>query len=75
MACRLFRAKPLLSTRANAHLLSIGPLGTNFSEIQSKIQKFSFKKMHLKMSSAKWQPFYSGGDKLSHFNESIDLTH
>ena len=28
-------------------LLSIGPSGTNFSEILTKIQKFSFTKMHL----------------------------
>ena len=33
--------------------LLIEPLGTNFSEIWSAIQTFSFKKMHLKMSSAK----------------------
>ena len=37
----------------------IGPLGTNFSEILKVIQTFSFKKMHLKMSSAKWGPFVS----------------
>ena len=29
----------------------------NFSEILIKIDSFSFKKMHLKMSSAKWRPF------------------
>ena len=29
------------------------PLGINFSEILIKIKTFSFKKMHLKMSSAK----------------------
>ena len=33
----------------------IGPLGTNFSEILIAIEAFSFKKMHLKMSSAKWR--------------------
>ena len=32
----------------NAEILSIGPLGTNFSEILIRIQTFSFKKMHLK---------------------------
>ena len=37
----------------NAGLLSIGPLRTNFSDILIKIQHFSLKKMHLKMSSAK----------------------
>ena len=43
----------------NAGLLLIGPLGTNFSEILIGIQTFSFKKMHLKMSSAKRRPFVS----------------
>ena len=41
----------------NAGILLIGPLGTNFSEILIRIHKFSFMKMHLKMSSAKWRPF------------------
>ena len=44
----------------NAGILLIGPLGTNFSEILSEIHSFSFKKMHLKMSSAKWRPFCFG---------------
>ena len=44
----------------NAVLLSIGPLGTNFSQIVFEIQTFSFKKMHLKMSSGKYQPFCLG---------------
>ena len=43
----------------NAGILLIGPLGTNFSENFIGIQTFSFKKMHLKMSSAKWRPFFS----------------
>ena len=37
----------------NAGMLLIEPLGTNFNEILIEIQIFSFKKMHLKMSSAK----------------------
>ena len=37
----------------NAGILLIGPLGTNFSKILIEIHKFSFKKMHLKMSSGK----------------------
>ena len=37
----------------NAGSLSIGTLRTYFSEISIKIQQFSLKKMHLKMSSAK----------------------
>ena len=41
----------------NAGLLLIGPLGTNFSEILIEILTFSFKKLHLKVSSAKWHPF------------------
>ena len=44
----------------NAGILLIGPLGTNFSEILIGIQTISFKKMHLKMSSAKWRPFCLG---------------
>ena len=40
----------------NAGILLIGPLETNFSEILIRIQAFSFKKMHLKMSSGKWRP-------------------
>ena len=45
---------------ANAGILIIGPLGTYFSENITGIQAFSFKKMHLKMSSAKWRPFCLG---------------
>ena len=45
----------------NAGLLVIRHLGTNFSEILIGIQTFSFKKMHLKMSSAKWRPFFCLG--------------
>ena len=41
----------------NDGILLFGPLGTNFSEVLIGIQTFSFKKMHLKMSSAKWRPF------------------
>ena len=44
----------------NAGILLIGPLGTNFSEIFIEILTFSFKKMRLKVSSAKWRPFYLG---------------
>ena len=41
----------------NCGILLIGTLGTNFSEILIEIQTFSFKKMRLKVSSAKWRPF------------------
>ena len=44
----------------NAGILLIGPWGTNFSEILIGIHKFSFKKINLKMSSAKWRPFCLG---------------
>ena len=40
----------------NAGILLIGPSGTNFSEILIEIITFSFKKMRLKVSSAKWRP-------------------
>ena len=46
-------------------LLSIGPLGTNFSEISIKIQKFSCKKLHLKILSAKWRISCPGEDQSS----------
>ena len=41
----------------NAGMLYIGPLGTNFSEISIQILTFSFKKMRLKVWSAKLRPF------------------
>ena len=41
----------------NAGVLLIGTSGTNFGEILSEIHTFSFKTMHLKMSSAKWWKF------------------
>ena len=44
----------------NAGILLIGPLGTNFSEILIGVQTFSFKKMHLKMSSGQCRPFCPG---------------
>ena len=42
--------------------------GTNFSEILIKIHTFSFKQMHLKMLSGKWQTFCLGLNVLKHFN-------
>ena len=42
---------------SNAGVLSIGSLGTNFCEISIHINIFSFKKIHLIWSSAKWRPF------------------
>ena len=51
----------------NAGILLFGPRpwGTNFSEISIGIQTFSFEKMHLKLSSAKWRPFCLGLNVLS----------
>ena len=44
----------------NDGILLIRPLGTNFSEILIEIHTFSIKKVHLKMSSAKWCLFCLG---------------
>ena len=50
----------------NAGILLIRPLGTNFSEMLIEILTFSFKKIHLKMSSGKWRPFCLGLNVLTH---------
>ena len=52
----------------NDRILSIRPLATNFNETLIGIQTSSFKKMYLKMSSAKWCPFCLGLNvlKVSH---------
>ena len=42
-----------------AGILLIGPLVTNHDEIIIKIQQMFFKKMHLKISSAKFRHFFS----------------
>ena len=52
----------------NAGILLIGPLGTNFSEILIAIEIFSFKKMHLKISSGRWRPFCLGLNVLKPLN-------
>ena len=44
----------------NDGILLIWTLATNLSEILSEIHAYSFKKMHLKMASAKWRPFCLG---------------
>ena len=60
--------------RTPAGILLIRTLGTNFSEILSEIHSFSFKKMHLKMSSAKWRLFRLGLNELNRlFMLSITL--
>ena len=49
----------------NAGILLIRTLGTNFSEILCEIHSFSFSKIHLKMSSAKWRLFGLGLNELT----------
>ena len=44
----------------SAGILLIGPSGTNFNETSIEIYTFSFKKIHLKLSSEKWRPFCIG---------------
>ena len=44
----------------NAGILLIGPIGTNFCENWIEIPTFSFTKMRLKVSSAKWRSFRLG---------------
>ena len=65
----------------NDGILLIRTLGTNFSEILSEIHSFSFKKMHLKMSSAKWRLFCLGLNELTvenllfvYFSRYMDLS-
>ena len=58
MACRLVGAEPLSEPMLECRQLEL--LGTNFSEILIEILTFSFKKMHLKMPSAKSWPFCLG---------------
>ena len=48
----------------SAIILSIGTLKINFSEVLIEIHIFSFKKMHMKLSSARWQPFCLGLNEL-----------
>ena len=59
----------------NAGILSIWPLGTNFSEIFIEINTFFFKKMHLKMSSGKWRPFCLGLNVLIKQNCALRTPH
>ena len=55
MACRLYGAMQL--PEPNVGILSIELLETTLIEVYIEIQPFSFKKMHLKMSSAMWRPY------------------
>ena len=79
MACRIRRRaiiltkyEILLGRRQDiiwtyAGILSIRNLGANFSEILSRIPTLSFKKMHLKISSAIWRSICCGLDVLNEF--------
>ena len=60
--CTVLHNRPLMSlpNPINADLLSIGPSWKFSVKFYLKKIMFSFKKMHLKMSSAKCRPFYSG---------------
>ena len=51
--------------RTNAGILLIRPLGTNFSEFVVEILIVSFKKLRLKVSSAKRRPFCLGLNELN----------
>ena len=50
----------------NDGILLIRTFRTHFSAIVSEIHTFSFKKIHLKMSSGKWRPFCLGLNVLTH---------
>ena len=54
----------------NAGILLTRILATNFSEILSEIVTFSLKKMHFKMSSAKWRQFCLGLNVLHDLHDS-----
>ena len=58
-------------TWTNVGILLIGPLGTNFNETSIEIHTFSFKKIHLKLSSGKWRPFCLGLNVLSYDSHII----
>ena len=71
MACRLFGTKPLSKPMLG---FVNSTFRNNFSEILIVIHIFSFKKMHLKTSSMKWQPFWPGGDELTQITTSTQKT-
>ena len=57
----------------NIGMLLIGPLGTNFSEILIEIYTFSFRKMHLKMSTVKCRPFCLGLNVLKTLHDAVRI--
>ena len=50
----------------NTGILLIGTLGTNSSAVLIQMHTFSLKKIHLKMSSGDWRPFFLGLNVLTH---------
>ena len=66
MTCHLFSAKPL--PEPMLELLSIEALGTNFNKNVNKRRIIAMKQMHLKMSSARWLPFWKDLDVLRLFS-------
>ena len=54
------RIKAIIYT--NAWIVCIRTLVTTFNEILSHTHTFSFKKMHMKISSTKWRPYVQGGE-------------
>ena len=63
MACRLFGAKPLFKPMLC------------YCEILIKIPNFSFTRMHLNISSAKWLPFCPGIDELIQLEKCLTIPH
>ena len=63
------RCRAIIWTKAG--ILSIRTLETNFSEILSEIHIFSFAKIHLEMSFAKWRPFCIGINVWKNLRNSI----
>ena len=66
------RCQAIIWTSAGS--LSIGTLGTQFSEILSEIHTFSFKKIHLKMSSGNWRPFCLGLNVLTYTHPCLSVS-
>ena len=56
---------------ANAGILLNRTLETNFNEISIEIHTFSFKKIHLKMSSGKWRPSCPGLNMLTGYSKTV----
>ena len=55
----------------NAGILLIWTLGTKFNEILIESHTFSFKNIHLKISSGKWRPFCLGLNMLTGHSQNL----